>query len=824
MKRTKEIIGLLFLLLSLFCLPMKSQAYTLPYEDKDLPAVKDTYVRFLDHKGETFPVQLALEGREIRVSYIPEGPNNSRKLLDDEPISFRTDGQSNIFYFDRSGNEYRTMRQIGYQKGVADWKITTPVPYVKYFSTEVPSGVTPVPDLHGFFSNSTVQDMSSAWRSTSDNFSVWKRSNYILIDSLWEEQADGTFIQTKGTAIDPNNRIVSYLGYSRISVNENAAGVKASGDYYGTDGEGMTLYAYNKGIKEMFEDETGASITAPTGYTNGKRTELTSSPFIYTMENGDKLPETYTIDKQVYKYQGWYKGANNKAKIDTTYPPKITFSAEFEEQKDEVHIVYKKINAVDLTEKYVDEKGATIDSSWNQTISVEKDAEYLFTPESPKKDSNGVSWIYEGWRLSSDAANTKRTTPVSLPMKGATEVHYIYKKAEHKITERWVNDEDHSELLDITSNPSTTNKVVSGEEYNFVPQDKVLDNNGNTWHYVGWENYSDAPGTIKLPNESVSVANVTRDIELVYYYKRGLSSADLSLVATPKIVDNDGQVQWNSRLTNTGENVLTDLKLKVNQWSNGLSVPDQLVVKLVDGSTKSLIVTPEQWQNGIQLDGVTLASGDNKFIEIQFKTTARGVANQVLQAKIEMTGNMDQTLKAEEFVRIDDPDEPNLNQSGDDTLINIPDFLFGTVTVSPYPQMKTLDAESYTRTDYKPYIRYKLDSSVQGNWTIGLNLSQFTSGLNALSTNTSISLKNGIVKKVTDFNQENESLAVIGKIDDQTIFSNDTSVSLGTFKEAGVYQIDYDFSDIELNLPETMNAELNSVYQAKLNWSLTAGP
>nr|WP_270306735.1 hypothetical protein [Enterococcus faecalis] len=59
-------------------------------------------------------------------------------------------------------------------------------------------------------------------------------------------------------------------------------------------------------VTENFVDASGAKITPPTDFTQGKQTVIDSDP--YTFKQSGTLPETYKANGKTYKLKGWYKG------------------------------------------------------------------------------------------------------------------------------------------------------------------------------------------------------------------------------------------------------------------------------------------------------------------------------------------------------------------------------------------------------------------------------------------------------------------------------------------------------------------------------------
>lgn len=104
-----------------------------------------------------------------------------------------------------------------------------------------------------------------------------------------------------------------------------------------------------------------------------------------------------------------------------------------------------------------------------------------------------------------------------------------------------------------------------------------------------------------------------------------------------------------------------------------------------------------------------------------------------------------------------------------------------------------------------------------------MKLSQFTSGSKTLPTTTSIKLNNGDLKEVQNYNKDNESLSSVGSIGNKTIFSDGTTVALTNGAAQGVYQLDYAFNDVELDLL-AYSGIAGLKYEADLDWTLTTTP
>ncbi|EIP8132751.1 WxL domain-containing protein [Enterococcus faecalis] len=117
-------------------------------------------------------------------------------------------------------------------------------------------------------------------------------------------------------------------------------------------------------VTESFKDTAGATIPAPTGFTQGKQTSITSNN--YTFKQAGTLPETYKESNgKTYKFKGWYKGKTKPNTLTTTKAPSYAVTYD---DNDDLNVVYEEIEAFDfpaLTYQFgfVDESGKRVDAS-----------------------------------------------------------------------------------------------------------------------------------------------------------------------------------------------------------------------------------------------------------------------------------------------------------------------------------------------------------------------------------------------------------------------------------------------------------------------------
>ncbi|MGK0605569.1 WxL domain-containing protein [Enterococcus gilvus] len=579
-------------------------------------------------------------------------------------------------------------------------------------------------------------------------------------------------------------------------------------------------------IKENFVNKAGTKITPPTGYTQGKATDAKAEQFSHTMTG--TLPDVYTTGGKTYVLQGSYNGKTKPGTLDQTNPP--TISVDYTDSSitnfddaGQITVVYAE--AKNVTEKHIDQSGSSIDSGlWDpaspKPIVINENLTIPYTVGENKTDSGNTTWEYVGWKYSTDPANTVKTTLKTDQITADKTVQYIFKKVSRKIKQSWVDADTPSSLVNLTTNPDTSEKVGDNESFTSTPAAILTDKSGDDWDYVGWEDVTNDSGTVHTT--PVNLANIKTDTEINYHYRRKNTEATLNLTPDAAIIANGGTISWTSRLENTGSTKLKDMILKAtSNWATGLTHPVTVQIKPAGKPVQTFTVGAGDWTSGVALTGVEIpnTAGSN-YADITFTTTGTGAINQVLPAEIEVSGNMVSSVKADNFVRIDDPDEPNLEPT-DSGLINIPNFYFGTVSVNPSAQVKGLDASEY-QSGYKPYIRL-IDQESMAGWDLKVRLGQFTSGMNTLPVNTQIELKNGSLKEVTNYNKGSEALSAVASLSTVAINSDSTDTQLASFANQGVYHIDYGFSDVELKIPGNVG-NAGSSYTANMNWTLSTTP
>ena len=146
-----------------------------------------------------------------------------------------------------------------------------------------------------------------------------------------------------------------------ISTNRPTDGYKSSVDFY-IAMQDINLIAVHKKVTEKFVDANGVAITPPTGFTQNKKTPMTSNAF--TFKQAGTLPDTYKVGTKTYKFKGWYKGKTKPNTLTTTKAPsyQVTY-----DDNDDLNVVYEEVvtktytlPSKEITFGYVDEKGNLI--------------------------------------------------------------------------------------------------------------------------------------------------------------------------------------------------------------------------------------------------------------------------------------------------------------------------------------------------------------------------------------------------------------------------------------------------------------------------------
>ena len=144
--------------------------------------------------------------------------------------------------------------------------------------------------------------------------------------------------------------------------------------------ETLNYVVTRKQVTEKFVDTNGVAITPPTGFTQNKKTPMTSNDF--TFKQSSTLPDTYQADGKTYKFKGWYKGKTKPSTLTTTKAPSyaVTYDG-----NDDLTVVYEEEAVTtlypSLDVNFVDEKGVgfTPALTFSGKYRVQRTSDRLYT-------------------------------------------------------------------------------------------------------------------------------------------------------------------------------------------------------------------------------------------------------------------------------------------------------------------------------------------------------------------------------------------------------------------------------------------------------------
>ncbi|EGO5015746.1 WxL domain-containing protein [Enterococcus faecalis] len=144
--------------------------------------------------------------------------------------------------------------------------------------------------------------------------------------------------------------------------------------------ETLNYVVTRKQVTEKFVDTNGVAITPPTGFTQNKKTPMTSNDF--TFKQSSTLPDTYQAGGKIYKFKGWYKGKTKPNTLTTTKAPSyaVTYDG-----NDDLTVVYEEEAVTtlypSLDVNFVDEKGVgfTPALTFSGKYRVQRTSDRLYT-------------------------------------------------------------------------------------------------------------------------------------------------------------------------------------------------------------------------------------------------------------------------------------------------------------------------------------------------------------------------------------------------------------------------------------------------------------
>ncbi|EMW5332275.1 WxL domain-containing protein [Enterococcus faecalis] len=615
--------------------------------------------------------------------------------------------------------------------------------------------------------------------------------------------------------------------------------------------ETLNYVVTRKQVTEKFVDTNGVAITPPTGFTQNKKTPMTSNAF--TFKQAGTLPDTYKASNgKTYKFKGWYKGKTKPNTLTTTKAPSyaVTYDGNdkpingtnrlnFSLDKLAINQQLKYVNSIELDTvksvmkmygyNYTSGSATIIDPNQVPTeynlsagnialLGFDTDGGYF------SKESSGVFNILMGY--ASDGGKPLITMNLfsGNPVNASKLVYTVTRK---QVTENFV-DTNGTKITPPTGFTQGNQIPMTSNTFKYTSARALPASysvGGKTYIFQGWYKGKTKPNT--LTTSTTPTYNTTFDgnDDMTAVYKEASISANLTMRGAVDVIDNGAAMEyWEVLLKNTGEAPLTSVKIKpTTDWAAGISTPTELFILGTGQNTKVRPITKEQWEAGfeIPLDS-SLPVGGQLTINL-LGTKVTGQPNQVLKAAVEVTGNFNK-LTASDTVRIKDLDQETKEPTGEG-FISVPTFNFGQVGVAGSTQQHSLKkaADYYGNGTRNPYLRIK---KTQPNWSLTAQLSQPKSATDSLPTTTRLLLGTAAAASFTDYNQPTETKTPLGKTGIVNLTADNTATAVVAnqqFTGSDVYQLDFTFANIKLEVPANQGM-VGQQYQAAVTWNLVTGP
>ena len=204
-------------------------------------------------------------------------------------------------------------------------------------------------------SSITLTKYTAQQVSETAQFGNYTKDGLLQRDRTFSKNSANIF-SLNSVALAPSiNDVLKIMQVSSVGTNQPVL--------FGFDGTTMYRETLNyvvtrKQVTEKFVDTNGVAITPPTGFTQNKKTPMTSNN--YTFKQAGTLPDTYQADGKTYKFKGWYKGKTKTNTLTTTKAPSYAVTYD---DNDDLNVVYEEVVPRDtwvypgFYAEFVDEQG-----------------------------------------------------------------------------------------------------------------------------------------------------------------------------------------------------------------------------------------------------------------------------------------------------------------------------------------------------------------------------------------------------------------------------------------------------------------------------------
>ena len=349
----------------------KTPSYAVTYDDKDdMTAVYEEvqeitvhpgfYAEFVDEQGQAFTNPLTLSGnyteffRKTATSPF-EATGSLYPMVGSKEATvanrYKVETKQNVLI----PNDYELFSDLPtgvLNKGFAlnNFDITNELKYV-----DKVEATTKTITLYDY---ETISDIGTNLLSDSAT------TSFTSFETVFNRETNNTFsVKARwGQSGLTRDVLPSLLFLTSANSQPRLFGFDGTSDYKQTINYKVT----RKQVTENFVDATGAKITPPTGFTQGKQTPMTSNSFKYTAARA--LPASYSAGGKAYTFQGWYKGKTKPNTLTTSTTP--TYNTTFD-GNDDMTAVYKEEVAkasVTLTRTTAETVTSGGNVTWRATI------------------------------------------------------------------------------------------------------------------------------------------------------------------------------------------------------------------------------------------------------------------------------------------------------------------------------------------------------------------------------------------------------------------------------------------------------------------------
>ncbi|EGO8529102.1 WxL domain-containing protein [Enterococcus faecalis] len=170
-------------------------------------------------------------------------------------------------------------------------------------------------------STGTIRATSYINQQVSETPQFGNQGNWFVGErgNKFSENSTNIFSLSSVTNTTNHEELLHLLQVTSASNGTNPIVILVGFDGTPTYQQTVNYVVTRKQVTEKFVDANGVAITPPTGFTQNKKTPMTSNAF--TFKQAGTLPDTYTTGGKTYKFKGWYKGKTKPNTLITTKTP-----------------------------------------------------------------------------------------------------------------------------------------------------------------------------------------------------------------------------------------------------------------------------------------------------------------------------------------------------------------------------------------------------------------------------------------------------------------------------------------------------------------------